>query len=158
MIRMGKQFWWQCGEMKWNRARSPVTWWFLKCKQFKTLGLVKYKDWQDMGAAWVTRCYFCMFTFTIYPIIEIDSRWEKNFVIRAESPWTSPLFPGRDLFQFTAKLKRSELEHFLCLGKPGPRFFLSPLFAALFRRRLLKIKTALLCFGIDWSNFIVMFN
>lgn len=44
------------------------------------------KDWQHMGAVWVTRCYFCVFTFTIYLIIEIDSRWEKNFVIWAESP------------------------------------------------------------------------
>lgn len=87
-----------------------------------------------MGAAWVTRCYFCMFTFTAYPIIEIDSRWEKHFVIRAESPWTSPLFTGRYLFQFAGKLKHSELQHYLYLGKYEPRGFVRLIFAALFRQ------------------------
>lgn len=117
----------------------------------------KDKDWQDMGAAWVTTCYFCMFTFTTYPITEIDSRWEKHFVIRAESPWTSPLFAGRDLFQFADKLEHSELQHFLYLGKSEPgfswEFYLPP-----YSGRLLKMKTALLCFGVDWSNFYVMFK
>lgn len=105
-----------------------------------------------MGSLWVTRCFFCIFTFTTSVATEVNSRWKKSSIIHQKG--SELLHCLVEEFHFNPLQNWSILNWntFYVWGRFGPRFQLRYIICHCIFKQIFEDRNAFLLYVLGLTD------